>query len=68
MPKLAPLLARHFTVINYDRRGRNESGDTAPYAVADPVPNAQRRTLQGQTHNVALKALAPNVEEFFTCN
>jgi pimeloyl-ACP methyl ester carboxylesterase len=32
MPKLAPLLAPHFTVFQYDRRGRGESGDTAPYA------------------------------------
>lgn len=32
MPKLAPLLAEHFTVFMYDRRGRNESGDTKPYA------------------------------------
>jgi pimeloyl-ACP methyl ester carboxylesterase len=33
MPKLAPLLARRFTVLTYDRRGRGDSGDTAPYAV-----------------------------------
>lgn len=33
MPALSSLLVRHFTVINYDRRGRNESTDTAPYAV-----------------------------------
>lgn len=33
MPTLAPLLAPHFTVITVDRRGRGESGDTAPYAV-----------------------------------
>jgi pimeloyl-ACP methyl ester carboxylesterase len=26
-------LAKHFTVINYDRRGRGDSGDTAPYAL-----------------------------------
>ncbi len=26
-------LAKHFTVINYDRRGRGDSGDTAQYAV-----------------------------------
>jgi pimeloyl-ACP methyl ester carboxylesterase len=32
MPKLAPLLAPRFTVLAYDRRGRGESGDTAPYA------------------------------------
>ena len=30
---LAALLAPHFTVISYDRRGRGDSGDTAPYAV-----------------------------------
>lgn len=30
---LAALLAEYFTVFNYDRRGRGESGDTAPYAV-----------------------------------
>lgn len=33
MPALVPLLAPHFTVITYDRRGRNESTDNAPYAV-----------------------------------
>ena len=26
-PKLAPLLARHFTVYAYDRRGRGQSGE-----------------------------------------
>jgi pimeloyl-ACP methyl ester carboxylesterase len=30
---LAERLAERFSVINYDRRGRGESGDTAPYAV-----------------------------------
>jgi pimeloyl-ACP methyl ester carboxylesterase len=29
----AATLASHFTVYNYDRRGRGASGDTAPYAV-----------------------------------
>ncbi|GAO02041.1 alpha/beta fold hydrolase [Anaeromyxobacter sp. PSR-1] len=37
VPRLAPLLARRFTVIAYDRRGRGGSGDTAPYAVAREV-------------------------------
>jgi pimeloyl-ACP methyl ester carboxylesterase len=37
MPGLAPLLADHFTVFTYDRRGRNQSGDTQPYAVAREV-------------------------------
>src|SRR4051794_23466946 len=31
-PLAAALAAKH-TVINYDRRGRGESGDSAPYAV-----------------------------------
>jgi pimeloyl-ACP methyl ester carboxylesterase len=31
MPKLAPLLAPHFAVHVYDRRGRGESGDTPPH-------------------------------------
>jgi pimeloyl-ACP methyl ester carboxylesterase len=30
---LAEHLAQHFTVYNYDRRGRGASGDTPPYAV-----------------------------------
>jgi pimeloyl-ACP methyl ester carboxylesterase len=35
--QLAELLAPHFTVITYDRRGRGGSGDTAPYAVEREV-------------------------------
>ena len=34
---LATLLAEHFTVFNYDRRGRGPSGDTLPYAVEREV-------------------------------
>ena len=34
---LAELLASHFTVFNYDRRGRGPSGDTPPYAVEREV-------------------------------
>src|SRR5215471_18548220 len=30
---LARALAPRFTALNYDRRGRGDSGDTAPYAV-----------------------------------
>jgi pimeloyl-ACP methyl ester carboxylesterase len=36
-PKLTPLLARHFTVYAYDRRGRGQSGDAGPYAPAREV-------------------------------
>jgi pimeloyl-ACP methyl ester carboxylesterase len=34
---LAALLASHFTVFNYDRRGRGDSGDTPPYAIEREV-------------------------------
>ena len=33
MAAYAEPLSKHFTVFNYDRRGRGESGDTPPYAV-----------------------------------
>ena len=41
MPALAPLRAGNFTVITYDRRGRNESGDTQPYAVEREIEDIQ---------------------------
>ena len=31
--ELSTLLAQHFTVFTYDRRGRGGSGDTAPYTI-----------------------------------
>jgi pimeloyl-ACP methyl ester carboxylesterase len=37
MPKLAPLLAEHFTVFVYDRRGRGSSGDVQPYSKAREI-------------------------------
>src|SRR5438105_8372166 len=40
-PGLAKLLAPHFTVYNYDRRGRGDSGDTRPYAVAREIEDIE---------------------------
>ncbi len=37
MSQLAELLAPHFTVYTYDRRGRGESGNSKPYAVEREV-------------------------------
>jgi pimeloyl-ACP methyl ester carboxylesterase len=34
---LAEGLAERFSIVNYDRRGRGESGDTQPYAVAREI-------------------------------
>ena len=35
--KLVPLLAEHFTVFAYDRRGRGASGDAPVYAIENEV-------------------------------
>jgi pimeloyl-ACP methyl ester carboxylesterase len=38
---LAALLAERFSVFNYDRRGRGDSGDTPPYAVEREVEDIE---------------------------
>lgn len=38
---LARLLAEHFTVINYDRRGRGDSGDAVEYAIEREVEDLE---------------------------
>lgn len=40
-PAMADDLADRFTIINYDRRGRGESGDTAPYAVQREIDDIE---------------------------
>jgi pimeloyl-ACP methyl ester carboxylesterase len=39
--QLAALLAQHFTVFHYDRRGRGESGDTQPYAIEREIEDLE---------------------------
>jgi pimeloyl-ACP methyl ester carboxylesterase len=39
--ELAELVAPRFTAYNYDRRGRGDSGDTSPYAVAREVEDLE---------------------------
>ena len=64
--ELANLLGQHFTVFCYDRRGRGDSGDTAPYAVAreledlDAVLRAAGGSacVFGMSSGAALAALA----------
>jgi pimeloyl-ACP methyl ester carboxylesterase len=41
MPQLARLLGEDFAVFTYDRRGRGESGDRAPYAVQREVEDIE---------------------------
>lgn len=39
--QLSELLSEHFTVIDYDRRGRGDSGNTLPYAVQREVEDLE---------------------------
>jgi pimeloyl-ACP methyl ester carboxylesterase len=41
LTQLAELLSSHFTVYNYDRRGRGESGDTKPFTKAREIEDVQ---------------------------
>jgi pimeloyl-ACP methyl ester carboxylesterase len=41
MGPLAALLAPHFAVLTYDRRGRGDSGDTLPYSVEREVEDIE---------------------------
>ena len=40
-PAMAEDLANRFTVLNFDRRGRGESGDNAPYEVAREIEDIE---------------------------
>ncbi len=40
-PALSGFLAQEFTVFNYDRRGRGDSGDTLPYAVEREIDDIE---------------------------
>jgi pimeloyl-ACP methyl ester carboxylesterase len=39
--QLANMLSKRFTVYNYDRRGRGDSGDTQPYAIEREIEDLQ---------------------------
>ena len=43
---LALSLEQHFTVFNYDRRGRGDSGDTAPYAIEREIEDLDALIVQ----------------------
>ena len=40
-PQLVDLLAAHFTVLSYDRRGRGDSGDTQPYTAGREIEDIE---------------------------
>ncbi len=41
-PDIVPLLSDHFTVYSYDRRGRGESTDNAPYSVDNEIEDLKK--------------------------
>src|SRR5438034_145258 len=47
--KLPAKLSAHHTVFHYDRRGRGDSGDTRPYAVARELPAWARLCAAAET-------------------
>src|SRR5918997_6634660 len=47
MRPTAEELAKHFTVFNYDRRGRGDSGDTEPYAVEREIEDIGALIVEG---------------------
>lgn len=61
-PEIARLMSSDLTVINFDRRGRGESGDTQPYAVAREIEDIAalievaggRASLYGSSSGCAL--------------
>src|SRR3712207_6709366 len=63
---LAEGLAAHFTVLNYDRRGRGDSTDTPPYTVDREIEDIEillaaaggSAVLVGLSSGAALAALA----------
>jgi pimeloyl-ACP methyl ester carboxylesterase len=55
-----PLLAQYFTVFHYDRRGRGDSTDTQPYAVA--------REIEDTEAIIAAETIAPVLVAFFKSN
>jgi len=66
MAKLADQLVQHFTVYLYDRRGRNESSDTSPYAPQKEIEDLEaiikeaggRASLVGLSSGAALSLQA----------
>ncbi|MFF5207144.1 alpha/beta fold hydrolase [Streptosporangium sp. NPDC000396] len=59
--ELAEAMAEHFTVFNYDRRGRNESGDTAPWAIEREIEDIEALVEEagGSAHLYAISSGVP---------
>ncbi len=56
-PQLTDLLADHFTVLSYDRRGRGDSGDTQPYADEREIEDIEALIDQARPGRLPLRSL-----------
>jgi hypothetical protein len=54
--QLAPLLAQHFTVLHYDRRGRGDSTNTQPYAVEREIEDIDALITEATCHGGSYQA------------
>jgi pimeloyl-ACP methyl ester carboxylesterase len=66
-----PLSANHWATVTMPTLviggGKSpEMVQNAVQAIVKVLPNAQQRTLEGQSHNVSMKVLAPVLVEFFS--
>ena len=55
MAPLAKLLAPHFTVFTYDRRGRGDSSDTGPYAVEREVEDIEALLKENRWSGICVR-------------
>jgi hypothetical protein len=70
---VAAALQDRFTVLNYDRRGRGDSGDTPPYAVEREVEDLEALTAQAGGSSAVLRpsprpwSMTPRSSEIYDC-
>ena len=61
MAQLAGLVAPHFTVFYYDRRGRGDSTDTQPYAIEREIEDTK---ILKYLHSIGLDTLGKIQQTF----
>jgi hypothetical protein len=66
--RVAVLAPEHTWLYDEAEWQRDRLMHIAATALANAIPNAQHRTLEGQTHEVAAEAIAPVLVEFFNSN
>ena len=60
-PELTRIVAEHFAVVSYDRRGRGESGDTLPYGVAREIEDIAAVMADARSSGRSTASRAPRI-------